>query len=44
MNILTSDKIEKISKNICDFSKKESNTDTLKRLKKLIKENEKATD
>ena len=44
MNILTSDKIDKISQNICDFSEKESNTDNLKRLKKLIKENEKATE
>ena len=43
-SILTDEKIDKISKNICDFSEKESNTDTLKRLKKLIKENEKATE
>jgi len=44
MSILTSEKIDEIAKNVCELSEKESNTDTLKRLKKLIKENEKATE
>ncbi len=43
MKILTSDKIDEIAKNICDLSEKESNSDTLKRLKKLVKENAVAT-
>lgn len=44
MSILTDDKIDEIAKNICELSEKESNTDTLKRLRKLIKENETATE
>ena len=43
-SILTDEKIDEISKRVCKLSEKESNTDTLKRLKKLIKENEKATE
>ena len=43
-SILTDEKIDKISKRVCKLSEKESNTDTLKRVKKLIKENEKATE
>ena len=43
MKILTPEKIDEISKNVCTLSEKESNTDTLKRLKKKIKENETAT-
>ena len=42
-SILTDEKIDEISKRVCKLSEKESNTDTLKRLKKLIKENEQAT-
>ena len=41
--VLTDEKIDEISKRVCKLSEKESNTDTLKRLKKLIKENEQAT-
>ena len=41
---MTDEKIDKISKRVCKLSEKESNTDTLKRVKKLIKENEKATE
>jgi len=40
---LTVEKINKMSKDIADLSVSESNTDTIKRLKKLIKENELAT-
>lgn len=43
MKILTPKKIDMIAKNICELSEKESNTDTLKRLKKKLKENETAT-
>ncbi len=43
MTILTDEKIDQIATNICNLSEKESNTDTLKRLKKLVKENETAT-
>ena len=43
MKILTPEKIDMIAKNICELSEKESNTDTLKRLKKKLKENETAT-
>ena len=42
MSILTDEKINEIAKNVCDLSEKESNTDTLKRLRKLLKENETA--
>ena len=44
MSILTDDKINEIAKNVCELSEKESNTDTLKRLRKLLKENETATE
>ena len=44
MSILTDEKINEIAKNVCDLSEKESNTDTLKRLRKLLKENETATE
>ena len=44
MSILTDEKIDEIAKNICELSEKESNTETLKRLKKLIKENKTATE
>ena len=37
MKILTPEKIDEISKNVCTLSEKESNTDTLKRLKKKSK-------
>ncbi len=43
MKILTADKINTIAKNICKLPEKESNTNTLKILKKKIKENETAT-
>lgn len=43
MMVLTDEKIDKISRNICELSEKESNTTTIKRLKKLVKENEIAT-
>lgn len=44
MPILNNEKIDEIAKNVCDLSEKESNTDTLKRLKRLVKENEAATE
>ena len=44
MSILTNDKIDEIAKNVCELSEKESNTDNLKRLRKLVKENEVATE
>jgi hypothetical protein len=44
MSTFTNETIDKITENICNLSIKESNTDTLKRLKKLIKENESATE
>ena len=43
MKVLTDKQIDRISKNVCEVSEKESNTDTLKILKKKIKENEVAT-
>lgn len=43
MKVLTDEQIDRISKNVCEVSEKESNTDTLKMLKKKIKENEVAT-
>lgn len=44
MSILTDDKIDEIAKNICELSEKESDTGILKRLRKLVKENETATE
>ena len=44
MSILTNDKIDEIARNVCELSEKESNTDNLKRLRKLVKENEVATE
>ena len=41
--VLTDDYIDTIAQKISDLSAKESNSDTLKRLKRLLKENEEAT-
>jgi len=41
--VLTDENIDRIAQKISDLSLKEGNTDTVKRLKKLIKENETAT-
>ena len=41
--ILTDDYINILAQKIADFSAAEANTDTLKRLRKLLKENEEAT-
>ena len=43
LSVLTDEYIDDISRKIADLSAKESNTDTIKRLNKLLKENEKAT-
>ena len=43
ISALTSDYIDGIAQKIADLSVKESNTDTIKRLKKLIRENKTAT-
>ena len=44
LSILNDDYISDIAQKIADLSAKESNTDTIKRLKKLLKENEDAND
>ena len=41
---ITDDKIDKISQQISELSEKESNNATIKRLKAMLKDNEKATD
>ncbi|MDR1627195.1 MAG: hypothetical protein LBR79_00285 [Oscillospiraceae bacterium] len=41
---MNGEKIDEISRNVCELSEKESNTAALKRLKKLVKENETATE
>ena len=43
MSVLTDGYINEIAQKIADLSVKECNTDTIKRLKKLLKENEEAT-
>ena len=43
LSALTDEYIDDIARKIADLSAKEGNTDTIKRLKKLIKENEEAT-
>ena len=44
MSTLTDEHIDDMAQKISELSANESNTDTVKRLKKLLKENEKATD
>jgi len=43
LSVLSDEYIETVAQKIADLSVKESNTDTIKRLKKLLKENEAAT-
>ena len=43
LDALTDDKIDELATNISELSAKESNTETLKRLNKLLRENEEAT-